>query len=135
MIAWKLRFACAARLVVASHQIQLKHRIQMAIANINTLDSDGMVAHELEVGQVYLARAGGYGIIVIEDTMTPIKEKPLDTFPDNDLVIVMNPLNLYEVAPSHQSPLAATTAFHPTLTLRPVQLPNRAIHILVGIPS
>ena len=108
---------------------------KMAFAKIYTLDSDGLVGHDLEIGQVYRARAGGYGIIVIEDTMAPIKEKPIDTYRDDDLVIVLNPNNLYEVAGTHKDALADTTTLHPTLVIRPVQLPNVGVRILLGIPQ
>lgn len=107
----------------------------MAIANIYTQDENGLLPHDLQTGQVYSARSGGYGIIVIEDTMAPVIGKPIGTFKDGDLVVLIDPINRYEVAPSHLDPLAATTRYHTELLLRPVVLPVVGLQILVSTPS
>lgn len=107
----------------------------MATATFYTLDSDGLVSHQVETGTTYQARAGGYGIIVIEDTMAPVRDNPLDTYQDNDLAIVMNPANRLDVAATHRDALTDSTAFHPILIIRPVLLPNVGVRIIVSLPS
>ncbi len=107
----------------------------MAIANIYTHDYRGLVPHELQTGLTYRAKAGGYGIIVIEDTMIPIVGKPIGTFKDADLVIMGEPVNLYEVAPSRLDPLTPTARYRPELILRPVDLPVVGVQIIVCLPS
>lgn len=107
----------------------------MAIANIYTQDDNGLLTHELQTGQVYSARSGGYGIIVIEDTMSPVIGRPIGTFKDGDLVVLLAPVNRYEVAPSHLAPLAPTTQYHTELLLRPVDLPVVGVQIIVSTPG
>jgi hypothetical protein len=107
----------------------------MAIANFYTYDHSGLVAHQRQTGQTYRVSAGGYGIIVIEDTMAPVVGRPLGTFNDGDLVIMMDPVNRVNVAPSHLDPLEATARFRRELLLRPVDLPGVGVQIVVCLPG
>lgn len=106
----------------------------MAIATVYTFDTNGLVAHELETGLILQAQVGGYGIIVIEDTMAPVQEKPLGTYRDDDLAIVLNPTTLNTLAATQLDNLANASNFQPILILRPVQVPKVGVRIAVSIP-
>lgn len=102
----------------------------MAKVKLYTNDDSGLVQTEIETGHQYRARVGGYGIIVIEDTMAPIQDTPIATFPDDDLAVL---ISYDRVAVGHVDTLTPTTEYFEVLTLRAVQLPQlRTLHIVVG---
>lgn len=98
----------------------------------NNTDGSGLVETEIETGHQYRARVGGYGIIVIEDTMSVVQDTPIATFPDDELAVL---ISYDELAAGNVNTLTPTTEYFQLLTLRAVQLPQlRTLHIIVGRP-
>jgi hypothetical protein len=106
----------------------------MAIAKIFVQNGSDFVAMEIDMGRQYSARMGGYGIIVIEDTMTPVSNKPVDSFKDGNLAIIFDPVTQYGVAACQAKSSKRTTSFVSELIITAIKSSESDIKIIVGTP-